>query len=76
MIVIITGIIVLFCLIGAVMAGLLIDSRKTAKWTVDDERLSTHKRPYSHVEQGPDSLYPLSTGRNKNEPNNEKGGLR
>lgn len=76
MIVIITVLIVLFCLVGAVMAGLLIDSKKTAKWTPDNERLST-QRPYSHVEQGPDSLYPLSPERNRHETNNEKeGGLR
>lgn len=73
MIVIITVLIVLFCLVGAVMAVLLIDSRRTAKWTADDERLST-QRPYSHVEQGPDSLYPLNAVRDNNGINKKEGG--
>lgn len=46
MIIIIIGLLVLFCV---VMAVFLIDSKRMAKWTASEERLST-QRPYSHEE--------------------------
>lgn len=67
MIIIVTTLIIMLCLVGAAAAFLLTDGGgKGAKWTAAEERLST-QRPYSHVEQGPDSLYPLSRVRNEDE---------
>lgn len=60
MIIVVTVLVVGLCLVGAAAALLLTDSGgKGTKWTAAEERLST-QRPYWHVEQGPDSLYPLS----------------
>lgn len=66
MIIFITVIIVIFCLVGAAVAFSLKDGEgKESKWTATEERLSP-RRLYSHVEQGPDSLYPLSRGNEVN----------
>lgn len=66
MLIIVTVLIIMLCLLGAVVAFLLMDDgRKVKKWTAAEERLPT-QRPYSHVEQGPDSLYPLNKGSGKN----------
>ncbi len=66
MIIILTTLIVLFCVIGAVVALLLIDSEKyrLPRW-MDGERKLSGQGFYSHVEQGPDSLYPVKVTREK-----------
>lgn len=66
MIIILTTLIVLFCIIAAVVALLLSDSEKyrLPKW-VDGESKLSGQGFYSHVEQGPDSLYPVKVTREK-----------
>ena len=62
MIIMATVVIVSLCLAGAVVAFLLTEGEsKEGKWPATEERLS-EQRPYAHVEQGPDSLNPLSRG--------------
>jgi len=62
MIIMATVVIVGLCLVGAVVALLLTEGEsKEGKWPTTGERLS-EQRPYAHVEQGPDSLNPLSKG--------------
>jgi len=68
MIIILTILIVLFCFIGAVAAILLTDREKNKlSWRIDGERNMSGQRVHSHVEQGPDSMYPLSRGSVMNE---------
>lgn len=62
MIILVTILIVMFCLAGAVVAFLLTDNGgKGRRWTAAEEGLTT-QRPYTHVEQGPDSIYSLRRG--------------
>lgn len=62
MIIMATVVIVALCLVGAVVALLLADGEsKEGKLPTTEEGLS-EQRPYAHVEQGPDSLNPLSKG--------------
>ncbi|MEW6419998.1 MAG: hypothetical protein AB1480_18095 [Nitrospirota bacterium] len=72
MIIILTVLIVLFCFIGALMALLLNDSEKyrLTRW-MDGESKMSEQRFYSHVEQGPDSLYPVKVDKDKNENANQ-----
>lgn len=66
MIIIVTALIIMLCLLGAAAAFLLMADRgKVEKWPGAEEGLSANK-PYSHVEEGPDSLYPLSKGSGEN----------
>lgn len=66
MIIIVTALIIMLCLLGAAVAYLLVaDHGKAEKWPATEEGLSK-QRPYSHVEEGPDSLYPLSKGSGEN----------
>jgi len=79
MIIILTTVIVLFCFIGAVVALLLVDSEKyrLPRW-MDWERNVSGQRFHSHVEQGPDSLYPVRVTKGSNarqtDHEMEKGG--
>lgn len=60
MIIILTTLIVIFCFIGVVVAFLLTNSKnhRSQRW-IDRERDMSGQRFHSHVEQGPDSLYPI-----------------
>lgn len=75
MIIILTILIVIFCFIGAVVALSLVGSEKyrRLRW-IDGERNMSGKRFHSHVEQGPDSLYPfkITKGNNAGQTDNEK----
>lgn len=67
MIIILTTLIILFCLIGAVVALLLVGDEKyrLPRW-IDGERNISGQRFHSHVEQGPDSLYPVAVPKGSN----------
>jgi hypothetical protein len=79
MIIILTTLIVLFCFIGAVVALLLVDSERyrLPRWNDRDGNMS-RQRFHSHVEQGPDSLYPVGATKGSNASQTdhemEKGG--
>lgn len=79
MIIILTTLIVLFCFIGAVVALLLVGNEKyrLPRW-IDGERNTSGQRFHSHVEQGPDSLYPVGVTKGSNASQTdhemEKGG--
>lgn len=64
MTIVMTTLIVLLCFVGTVVALLLIDNEKyrQPKWK-DGERDMPGQRFHSHVEQGPDSLYPAKVTR-------------
>lgn len=67
MIILVTLLIVMLCLTGAAVALLLTDNGgKGRSWTTAEEGLTT-QRPYTHVAQGPDSLYSLRRGSTLNE---------
>jgi hypothetical protein len=67
MIILVTILIVMLCLAGAAVAFLLTDNEgKGRSWTAAEESLTT-QRPYTHVEQGPDSIYSLHRGSTLNE---------
>ena len=62
MIILITGLIIVLCFIGAAMAfSLSAQSGKDKKWEAGTELFPTQK-PYSHVETGPDSSFPPCGG--------------
>jgi hypothetical protein len=66
MIIIVTALIIMLCLLGVAVAYLLAAGHgKAENWRATEEGLSK-QRPYSHVEEGPDSLCPLSRGSGEN----------
>ena len=74
MIIILTIVIVLFCFVGAAVALLLIDRENYGlPRRIDENRNLSGKRFHSHVEQGPDSLYPfkITKGNNAGQTDNE-----